>query len=317
MAFAPDGKHVLTGSGDCTTRIWEAQTGRELCRLISFRDGTWAVVDPEGRFDASNGGDVEGLHWVVGNEPIALKQLKERYYDPGLLAKYLGFNKEPLRPVAAFTEADVKLFPEVEFDTPAGKSTKLTLKLTNRGGGIGKVQVFVNGKELLADARGPKPDIDAKQSTLTVDLAGAPVIPGKPNQIEVVTWNAEGYLSSRGMVREWTPDGEADQPARAVRHRRRRLRLRRAEAQPALRRQGRRGHGPRPGTGRQTPLRSGQGASDPALDRRPSEGPEADQGEPAQGLRGRAPGQTDRRAGGLPGRSRRRPEAGAATSIAT
>ena len=26
----------------------------------------------------------------------------------------------------------------------------------------------------------------------------------------MVTWNAEGYLSSRGMVREWTPEGEAD-----------------------------------------------------------------------------------------------------------
>ena len=208
MAFSPDGKQVLTGSEDGTTRIWETQTGRELCRLISFTDGTWAVVDSEGRFDAANGGDVEGLHWVVGNEPIALKQLKERYYDPGLLAKYMGFNKEPLRQVAAFT--DVKLFPVAEFDAPAGKSTQLQLNLTNRGGGIGKVQVFVNGKEVLADARGPKPDSDAKQAALTVDLAGAPVLPGQPNQITVVTWNAEGYLSSRGLVRQWTPEGQAD-----------------------------------------------------------------------------------------------------------
>ena len=82
---------------------------RELCRLVSFDKGEWAVVDPVGRYDASNGGDVEGLHWVVGNEPIALNQLKERYYDPGLLAKHLGFNKEPLRDVAAFT--DVQALP--------------------------------------------------------------------------------------------------------------------------------------------------------------------------------------------------------------
>ena len=130
------------------------------------------MVDPEGRFDAANGGDVEGLHWVVGNEPIALKQLKDGYYDHGLLAKTLGFNEEPLRRVAAST--DVELFPDADFSAPVGKSTQLTLNLNNRGGGIGKVQVFVNGKRFLDDARGPKFDTNAKQSTLTVDLAGGP-----------------------------------------------------------------------------------------------------------------------------------------------
>ena len=62
-------------------------------------------------FRRPQGGDVEGLHWVAGFEPIASKQLKERYYEPGLLAKAMGFNKEPLRKVAAFRE--VKLLPEV------------------------------------------------------------------------------------------------------------------------------------------------------------------------------------------------------------
>ncbi len=70
VAFTPDSKCALTGNWDGTTRIWDLQTGVELCRLISFDDGNWAVVDADGRYDASNGGDVEGLHWVVGNEPI-------------------------------------------------------------------------------------------------------------------------------------------------------------------------------------------------------------------------------------------------------
>ena len=61
----------------------------------------------------------KGLHWVVGNEPIALNQLKERYYDPGLLAKYMGFKKEPLRDVAAFKE--VKLYPEVKLAAPTAE----------------------------------------------------------------------------------------------------------------------------------------------------------------------------------------------------
>ena len=182
---------------DSTTRIWEAATGRELCKLISFSDGTWAVVDPEGRFDAANGGDVEGLHWVVGNEPIALRQLKERYYDPGLLAKHMGFNKERLRKVDAFTRR--RALPRGHRSRrPSAAPEACPSIWPISGGGIGKVQVFVNGKELLADARGPAIDPRAKDAKLTVDLAGAPSLkPGENNKIEIVTWNQEGYLSSR------------------------------------------------------------------------------------------------------------------------
>lgn len=210
VMFSPDGKQVLSGSWDGTSRIWEAATGRELCKLISFPQGSWAVIDSEGRFDASNGGDVDRMHWVAGNEPIALKQLKERYYDPGLLAKQMGFNKEPLRKVEAFRE--VKLFPEVAVSELSPGDRKLTLDLTNRGGGIGRVQVFVNGKELLADARGPKADPGEKKATLTVELAGAHLIPSQPNKVEIVTWNAEGYLSSRGLVRHFPGPNEATAP---------------------------------------------------------------------------------------------------------
>src|ERR1700730_14600341 len=33
VAIAPDGKRVLTGSGDHTARIWDTETGKELRRL--------------------------------------------------------------------------------------------------------------------------------------------------------------------------------------------------------------------------------------------------------------------------------------------
>jgi hypothetical protein len=206
VAFSADGKHVLTGSTDSTTRLWDAKSGTELCRLLSFRDGAWSVIDSRGRFDASNGGDVEGMHWVVGNEPIALNQLKARYYDPGLLAKHLGFKKEPLRDVTAFQEP--KLFPEVKLAAPSPGNSKLGIQLTNRGGGIGKVVVKINGKELTADARGSQPDPQAATLQLQLDLAGDPrLVPGRPNTIEVLAFNADGYLSSRGIEVVWEPRG--------------------------------------------------------------------------------------------------------------
>jgi WD40 repeat protein len=210
LAFSEDRQRLVSGSPDGTVRLWEVASGKELCRLINFKKGDWAVVDSQGRFDAANGGDVDGLHWVVGTEVIALKQLKERYYDPGLLAKHMGFNKEPLRNVKAFK--DVKLFAEVTVANAKDPvSTKLDLDLVNRGGGIGRVQVFVNGVELLADARGPKFQPGKAKARLTVDLADAPTLrPGQMNKITVVTWNQEGYLSSRGLDLDWNAPGKKE-----------------------------------------------------------------------------------------------------------
>ena len=211
-SLSPDGRYVLTvSSQDGMTRIWDASTGQELCQLISFLDSTWAVIDREGRFDASNGGDVAGLHWVVNNESIALSQLKERYYEPGLLAKLMGFNKEPLRDVSGFENP--KLNPDVKYSSSTKGTSTANVTLTNRGGGIGRVQVFVNGKEFLADARDDKlkRNPNVAQAMLAIDLSRATgAITGNDNDVRVVAWNVENYISSRGVETVWTADGTAD-----------------------------------------------------------------------------------------------------------
>src|SRR5262249_41210739 len=97
VAFTPDSRVLITHHDDCSTRLWDLANDKELCRLVSFRDGTWAVFDPAGRFDAANGGDIEKLRWTVGQESFPSRRLRDRYYDPGLLAQYMGANKEPLR----------------------------------------------------------------------------------------------------------------------------------------------------------------------------------------------------------------------------
>ena len=198
FAFSPDGKWLAIGGRDCTTRIFGSATGELLCTLVAMPNGDWAVVDSAGRFDASHGGDVEGLHWVVGDEPVELAQLKDRYYDPGLLGKKLGFSAEPLRKVESFLAP--KLYPQVALVAPQPQQTSFDIRLSDQGGGIGRVVVKINGKELAADARGARLDPKATALTIPVNLAGDPRLkPGQQNVVEVQAFNADGYLCSRGL----------------------------------------------------------------------------------------------------------------------
>ena len=226
LAFANKGQFLYSASGDGvlsnidygdgSIKLREFKDGvlasPELGTLYSFSDGTWAVIEPGGRYDGSYAGDVDWLHWNIHNEPVALNQLKEGYYEPQLLAKLLGINKETKREVAALE--NVRLFPHAEIKTLDAKKKKLTLELTDQGGGIGRVQVFVNGKEvrsISAKEAGIGPKTASKE--ITIDLANVPTLRGKKNELRIVTWNAADQLSSRGLVRELEADAAAPPPA--------------------------------------------------------------------------------------------------------
>ena len=34
VAYSPDGRHIVSGSGDRTVKIWDAQTGKEVSVLF-------------------------------------------------------------------------------------------------------------------------------------------------------------------------------------------------------------------------------------------------------------------------------------------
>lgn len=210
VVFSSNGRHLVSGSLDTTIRVWEVGSWNELVRSIAFDENEWVIADPAGRFDATPSAQ-KLMSWRVGAglyDLVALDQLKERYYEPGLLAKIFGFNKEPLRSVSKFENP--KLYPEVKYTQLTRDSNTLKVTLTNRGGGIGRVQVFVNGKEYLADARDEKLKQNSyvAQATLNIDLSKATSArAGTDNKVSVVAWNIENYISSRGAEILWTPGG--------------------------------------------------------------------------------------------------------------
>jgi len=193
-----DGKWQIVKTVDGRIRFRDLPKGTDVADLIPLRGNNWAVVTPDGRFDTSQ--DAQRLmHYAYGLDVINLEQLKERYYEPELLRKLFGYSKEPLRSVAKF-EAP-KLYPDVKYQPLAAGETKVRITLTNRGGGIGRVQVFINEKEFLADARDErlKKNPHVAQATVTADLSKAATVEvGAANKIRIVAWNAENYIASRG-----------------------------------------------------------------------------------------------------------------------
>lgn len=92
-----------------------------------------------------------------------------------------------------------------------GAGLVLDLDLTDRGGGVGRIAVLVNGKEALADAgasaRGAGP------GRLTLDLSGDPrLLAGRSNEIEVRAWNADGTVRSKGVTLDWAAPARPEAP---------------------------------------------------------------------------------------------------------
>lgn len=189
LAYRDDGQVLVSSSWDGKLILWNALDLTPMAELYGFEDGSWAVVDSEGRFDASNGGDIDQLHFVVNdNEVIQLEQLKDRYYEPGLLQKLLGYNTESLRSVNKLNE--VTLYPNVDYQLT---KKELTCTIQPRNGGVGKISLFINDKEVYEDLR-PK----LKENQIKLDLSdyNKYYIPNEENEIQLVCYNEDGYLKS-------------------------------------------------------------------------------------------------------------------------
>jgi len=195
LSFSPDGKILFCAEGAAKINLWDVETGSKVATLITVGDNDWAVVTPEGLFDASDGAQAL-MQFVVsdpqtGYETISLNQLKSRYWVPGLLKKI--FDREPLPSVGEFA---VTLFPDVQIEQAKPDESSLKIDLKNRGGGIGRVEVRINGGEFTPDARGTTFDTHAADASLQVDIPKEKLRPGD-NKIDVIAWNLEGDVQSR------------------------------------------------------------------------------------------------------------------------
>jgi len=97
ITFSPDGKQILSGSGDGTVRLWDVSSGKEIAQFISFNDGEWIVITPEGYYNSSPNGD-KYLNVRVGNNVYGIDQWRKTFYRPDIVEARLAGNADSPRP---------------------------------------------------------------------------------------------------------------------------------------------------------------------------------------------------------------------------
>jgi WD40 repeat protein len=237
--FCLNGNHIITRNSDQTGQLWDADSGAEILEFKTKRDfklaaktcpnvmqsavansfnsslkffeadslteafrffpidtSDWVVIHPSGLFDASPGA-MDKMYYLVGREIIELEQLKERYYEPGLFQRVMAQDGRGLRDVKKFES--LEMYPEVLAEI---KNDTLNIHLIERNGGIGKVSLFINSKEVQADVN------PERNTALTVDLTQFEKFYRTDtfNRIGIRAYNAEGWLKSQRVMLEYAAE---------------------------------------------------------------------------------------------------------------
>ena len=198
-------KHfALTGSEDGTAKLWDSETGEELATIIPAGREDWVCICSNGLFDASPKA-MEMIYFSAGQELIELEQLKERYYEPGLMDKLLGISDEPIRSVEGFDT--VALYPIVQLELDS-QARELQIELTPRNGGIGPASVFINGKEVIPDANPSQGFEKTRSTSILVNLSkfNRYFLQDTLNTISVRACNEAGWLKSPARSVAYRPN---------------------------------------------------------------------------------------------------------------
>lgn len=203
VRYSPDGKRILTLDATNGITIWETEPGpggkgQALGQFLRMRGSRWLVMDAEGRYDAPDPSEVSAASYVIawegGLQPVEVSQLKQQFYEPGLLAKLMGADPEPRRPVPDLR--GLRLYPEVSLKPTVRDPLKVDIGLTERdGGGIGQVSIYLNGKRVLQRRGAGYFTFDA--SAYSAYLLPETRLPeGQGNILAVEASNEKGDLTS-------------------------------------------------------------------------------------------------------------------------
>jgi WD40 repeat protein len=199
--FSTDKRFVL--SRQPVIQVWDVATGRLLVSSMTFQNGEWVTITPEGYFDSSANG-AKNLNVVRGLSATSIDQYYQMLHRPDLVQQKLA--GDPAGKVkAAAAQLDLTKaassgnVPMVKIVGPSAplpngvKQANIQANISDQGGGIGKVEWRINGTTVGVDAAGTV-KANGTGATSTANKMFSLVI--GENRIEVIAYNGEGLVAS-------------------------------------------------------------------------------------------------------------------------
>jgi WD40 repeat protein len=196
--YSPDGEFIVTTSEDNTLKKWNARNGEFLYTFFAIDSTGYLAIDKDGHYDGTESAR-KMLYYVCGGEIVDLEQFKDLSWEPGLVSKLTGRSKEPIT-AKKLSEINICNFTPV-LDEKGLINGIYQYQVTERRGGIGEVQVYVNGKLVtkydpqLLPKRNNGYWLEVNQQTLADYF-----VSGATNYITVKATTKEGMMLSRGAV---------------------------------------------------------------------------------------------------------------------
>lgn len=206
LTFSHNGRFLVSGSEDGSTRLWTSDKGELLATLVSMRESPeWLVVAPDGLFDGSPAAWNQ-IIWRFEQNTYNVRPVEvffNEYYYPGLLAEILAGQRPQAQ--KSITQRDRRQ-PQVAISLTGGQTpsnvnareAQVRIEVAEaagdaasaQGSGAQDLRLFRNGS-LVRLWRG---DVLKGQNGKTVIETSVPIIAGD-NQLTAYVFNRDNVKS--------------------------------------------------------------------------------------------------------------------------
>lgn len=215
LAYAADGRTLISGARDGTVRVWQVPERREVVQLIALGSTDYVAVTPDQYYRASRR-RIDGVAFRVNDRVYPFEQFDLRFNRPDIVLERLGgAPHETIQGFRAAYERRLKKLgftesmlsgefhlPEVTLVganvpvTTAAATLPLQIRASDDRYPLDRIHVFVNDVPVFGTAGLPVASADARTHEQQINV---PLAPGR-NKIQVSALNKQGAESLKQTV---------------------------------------------------------------------------------------------------------------------